>query len=287
LNGIFQEHLTIGWVIVLFFCIGYTMFLLPPVPGIPVYITSGIILPSQARNMSLGYYGGIALAVGLSVVLKLSAVAGQYSIGFFMGKSVKIQQLVAVDKVFTRAIEKILMRKGLDVGKVSVLVGGPDWPTSVLCGILRLNLFQCILGTVPVILVSSPCVLAGAFMVGPRDKLSSSEEGTWSTLATTALAMSGMVQMLSGVLAIYFIQKVMSSSQEELQEPRPDHEAVLQLTLAEQDFNQSYAEALEWRALPKVGRVNILLSVLLMLMSLFMFVFLSELCFEPFQVRQD
>merc|ERR1719265_602485 len=123
----------IMWVMVAFFLIGLTMFLLPPVPGVPVYITSGIILAARGdSNPNIGYTGGVLLAVALSFVLKLIACCLQYLIGYFLGKSVKIQQLVGVDKVVMKAVEKILVRKGINLPKVAVLIGGPDWPTSVI-----------------------------------------------------------------------------------------------------------------------------------------------------------
>ena len=43
---------------------------------------------------------------------------------------------------------------GFALGKVCILVAGPDFPTSVLCGILKLNVPQMLLGTTPVIIVS-------------------------------------------------------------------------------------------------------------------------------------
>ena len=33
-----------------------------------------------------------------------------------------------------------LKRPGLDMGKVGILCGGPDWPTSVLTGLLKCKL---------------------------------------------------------------------------------------------------------------------------------------------------
>jgi len=206
-------------VIVIFFIIGFTMFMLPPVPGIPVYICSGIVLSARSRDVDEvgNFWGGMCIAIVESLILKICAVCGQYYIGYALGKSVKVQQLVSVDKVATRAIEQILNVKGLNFPKVSILVGGPDWPTSVLCGILKLSLFQCCLGTLPVVFVSAPCVIAGAFMANPGAKtedarrldehvanMTNSTEPTWQdlrvgkdqkgeiwdTLSTTALCHS-------------------------------------------------------------------------------------------------
>ena len=39
-----------------------------------------------------------------------------------------------------RAVERILKLQGLRLVKVAVLIGGPAWPTSVLCGILNVSL---------------------------------------------------------------------------------------------------------------------------------------------------
>ena len=47
---------------------------------------------------------------------------------------------------------------------VTILVGGPDWPTSVLCGILGLDLLPILLGTLPVFLLILPTVMGGAFL---------------------------------------------------------------------------------------------------------------------------
>lgn len=299
------------WVIVIFFIIGFTMFMLPPVPGIPVYITSGIILAARARDIDEvgNFWGGMCIAIIESLVLKICAVCGQYSIGYMMGKSVKVQQLIAVDKVFTRAIEKILDTRGLNLPKVSVLVGGPDWPTSVLCGILKLNLFQCCLGTLPVIFVSAPCVIAGAFLSNPGKKSQASdaarrmadaatetftttfilekEDETWSTLSTAALACSFMLQLAGMVLALYYIQEVVHRDGEELGQLRPEHEAVAALTRREADYVNEYTNVLAWGTLLQSRKRLIVASTCSMLMSTFMFVMMDEACFRSFQVSSE
>lgn len=109
-------------VVIIFFGIGYLMFMLPPVPGVPVYITGGIILTARAETTSLGAWGGTFLALAVGYSLKLLAVVGQWSIGMKLGKSVKIQKMVGVDTVGIRAIEDILKRPGLSFPKIAVLV---------------------------------------------------------------------------------------------------------------------------------------------------------------------
>ncbi|CAE8628791.1 unnamed protein product, partial [Polarella glacialis] len=293
--------LDLGVVMAVFFVIGFLMFLAPPVPGIPVYICSGIVIAERAKTTDVGYVGGIGLAVTLSFVLKLTAVAGQYAIGFFLAKSVKIQQLVGVDKVATRSVEKILLQKGLTMSKAAVLVGGPDWPTSVLCGILKLNLFQCILGTVPVILVSSPCVVAGALMVGstvaattttlsPSNSTmdlgppSSPKEQIWSALSSTALGISAITQLASGILALYYIQEVIIADGEELAKHRPEHDPVLTLTQKEQEYVAAYAAVTQWHRLGRPKQLLLVGGTAMNVASTGALILLDTTIFRPFAV---
>jgi len=301
LSWLNEQLLTIDLVVVIiiFFVIGLLLFLLPPVPGLPVYFSSGIVLAARSRSISgVGFGGGCVIACALSFVLKLTAVSGQYYIGYFMGKSVKIQQMVGVDKVFTRAIEKILKSEvgvqnpgkkrspfTISIPQVAVLVGGPDWPTSVLCGILRLSLIQCLLGTCPVILVSSPVVLAGAFMAGPDDpNTNEKKSGIWDTLASTMVGISALGQLASGVTALYYIQEVVQSHGDELAMPRKEHEPVAALTKKEADFVRAYNEVTDWQHMHKERRPIVLFVTFLFLLSLFIFMFMDEACFRPFQV---
>jgi len=207
-------------------------------------------------------------------------------IGYFMGKSVQVQKACRVDKKFMKGVAKILSTKGFSLPKVSVLIGAPDWPTSVICGILRINLFQCLLGTTPVIVVLTPCVLAGAFLAGPN--VGSDEEdneGIWSTLASSALAMSAAVQLASGVSALYFVQDTIHRYDDELCAPRPEHAAVLALRQADKERDDACLSVLEWKALPKLQKVIIMVSVTSMLLSFFVFLFMDETNFRPFQVN--
>ena len=76
----------------------------------------------------------------------------------------------------------VLRQPGLGFGKCSILCGGPDWPTSVLCGILKLNVWQMVVGLTPMFFYVAPSVVAGAFQYyGP------SWGGTWDSLAAFLL----------------------------------------------------------------------------------------------------
>jgi hypothetical protein len=277
--------------ILLIFAIGYTMFLLPPVPGVPVYIFCGIVVAEQGKQQlasSMGseqkaFQAGCVIACLLAWVLKLAACTGQYMLGYYAGKSLYVQSLIGVDKVFTRAIAQILNVRGLTVGKVAVLVGGPDWPTSVTCGILNLNIPQMLLGTAPVFFVSSPCVLAGAFLAQATD----GEDSIYSALANTFIGLMGLGQMSCGFLAVQRVTAVIDKDYDKLVVPREEHAQVERLSAEKEKKAKIYADATHWSRLGLYRKGIILGAVACQLLSGFVFAFGSDTCFRPFSVSSD
>merc|ERR1712110_1254009 len=92
----------LGVVCVLVFVVGNCMFLLPPVPGLPVYVFGGILVGTKGDQLwpnDGGIWIGRLLATVVCLITKLVACTGQYMIGYCLGKSIKIQQLIGVDKV--------------------------------------------------------------------------------------------------------------------------------------------------------------------------------------------
>jgi len=274
----------LGTVILLVVAVGLTMFLLPPVPGLPVYVFAGILISNNGDSTpGVGYGGGIAIAVVLSFLMKLVACAMQYGIGFFLGKSLRIQQLIGVDKTFTRAIEAILKEPGLTAGKVAILVGGPDWPTSVTCGILRMNLPQMIMGTVPVVMVTTPCVLGGAFMT----KTEPGKDNIWNPLSQFAVGVATIANLVSSCLAAFIVLDVISKRQEELSQPRPEHAAVAELTRQGEQRARMYQDVTNWYHLSGTWRAVIATAMVLHVVAGFCFVFAAEACFRDFSVSSN
>jgi len=69
-----------------------------------------------------------------------------------------------------------------------ILCGGPDWPTSVLAGILRLSLFQCLLGTAPIIFSIAPMALTGSFYLKRDESEVWTRTGNLMLLITTVVS---------------------------------------------------------------------------------------------------
>lgn len=268
----------------LVFAIGSAMFLLPPVPGLPVYVFSGIILSSKGDSEpAIGFWGGIIIASFLSLATKLFACVGQFMIGYWAGKSLKVQQLIGVDKVTTRAIERVLKQRGLNAGKVAVLVGGPDWPTSVTCGIIGVNIPQMLLGTLPVVTLTIPCILAGACM----GKVIPGEESAWNLASSAATATAAMVNMVAMVYAVFTVSKTIQKYGDQLALSRPEHEAVEALTKREAAQVEVLNRTRQWSNLTKGWKVFLAITTAGMYFSNVIFVVFAERCFKPFSLSSS
>jgi hypothetical protein len=117
----------LGTVTGILIAIGMTMFLLPPVPGVPIYLTLGIVIVPVGRA-TFGVIGSLLYALGVSLCLKLLACTLQQKmIGGLLQHKVGVRQFCGVNSSLMRSMKLVLQRPGLGIDKVSILVGGPDW----------------------------------------------------------------------------------------------------------------------------------------------------------------
>ena len=76
--------------------VGMVLFMLPPIPGLPIYLTGGIVLVSVGREI-MGLWGAIVYACIVSLLLKLMACTVQQKIiGENLGENVAVKQLVSI-----------------------------------------------------------------------------------------------------------------------------------------------------------------------------------------------
>jgi hypothetical protein len=207
MNALLKD-VTFWWVLAATYLMGMFLFMLPPVPGPPIYIFGGLVI---AGRCPWGFTVGNLCCIALSVFLKMSACAVQQElIGGKLGNRLYVRQLVGVHHPFMRAVEVVLRRPGLNFGKCMILCGAPDWPVSVLAGILRLSLFQCLLGTCPVMLSVVPMVLTGSFYL-KRD-----ESQAWVNAGNLMLSLTGLVSTIFWVGMGWAIQDAFSSHGDEI-----------------------------------------------------------------------
>jgi hypothetical protein len=266
----------------IFALVGLAMFLIPIIPGLPVYLTGGIILTDKPLVYALGggsrgYIWACFWAVTLCFVIKLLAVVMQQKgIGERLGNRVWIRSLVNVNSTTMRSIRYLLTRPGLNFPKVAILVGGPDWPTSVTTGILRLSVREMLIGTLPVLFLIAPTTLAGAFMLKASHaanasgndslcretvvtSLATDDTSAWTSIADISLLCTGLAQGLGLVAAAYYIEKTAVEAHEALAEI-PYDEEVLEVEREEEHRNELLRAILQWEELSNASRRALLAS---------------------------
>ena len=162
----------------------------PPLPGMGANATEALALAllggANATNLPTPFcdeatrdcpYGprseipfwiGAAWANVISYSLKLVAhILQQKLIGETLGSRVGIRAMVSPNSRLMKAIRILLSQPGISMAKVSIMCGGPDWPTSVICGFLKLRLCNLLLGLTPMFLMTVPTTLTGAFLNPP------------------------------------------------------------------------------------------------------------------------
>ena len=261
-----------------FFALGLVLFLLPPVPGLAVYLTAGVLITPSAES-AFGYWPACAYAALLAVGIKLVAQVLQMKlIGERLGRSTSVKAAVGVNTDLIKAIRHILSQPGLSMAKVCILCAGPDWPTAVLCGILRLDVMQMLLGLLPVLFLTAPTTLAASF------QLRISEGGVWEPLAALMLLLATLVQLAAGMVALYYIEQVKNNQSIVFE---PNDEEVDAVERREALAHRAYASATQLSNLPMMIKAVLFSGALVLITSVHMLVFFIDACFESFALTDD
>lgn len=179
----------------------------------------------------------------------------------------------------------ILQEPGFSVAKVAILVGGPDWPTSVLCGLMRLELYPILLGTIPVFFLILPTLLTGSFtyMASLQTEDGAPEFPYAGVLATVFAATTAIVQFGSMVVAAYYLEQTTSTRGEELDQI-PIDEEVREREEKGEEFNRCYKEVTRWEVVPFVPKMILRLSLTTMIVSCYMVQLFSRSSFAEYQL---
>ena len=256
---------------------GMTLFLLPPVPGAPIYLAAGVLLPPIAKQHNWSIFGGICYTSTVCLVIKLAACTIQQKIiGNYMSDNLWVKQTVDINSDFIRTAKLILTEPGLSIAKISILVGGPDWPTSVLCGILKLSLAPILIGTLPVWILIWPTVLGGAFLV--------IEESYSQILSTIFIGLAAFVQSGSLVVAMYKLSQETESRKCELA-MEPYDEVVLEATKLSNLRSNKLIDKLDWYLLPLKWRIVLIISIITMSISCYLTTLYPSECFKSFAIN--
>lgn len=277
--------MNLGVVTAILVGVGMIMFLLPPVPGVPIYLTLGIVIIAAGRDL-LGIVGSMVYATGASLGLKLLACTVQQKlIGENLSKSVSVRKMVQINSTVIKAMRLVLAQPGMGMDKVCLLVGGPDWPTSVLAGIMGLDLLPVLFGTLPVIILILPTVLTGSFtyMAGLKTEDGELEFPSAAVLGTVFAAITAVVQFTAMILAAYYLEQTTSQRSDELDAIENDNE-VAELENGEIEFNNCYDRVTQWEVVPWPAKLAMYMSFGFMVTCCYMVQMFSTACFADYQL---
>jgi len=282
------SSLNVGLVIFVFILIGVSMFLLPPVPGPPVYLTGGILVVGTLEP-KIGFWPATMLCVLICWFVKLlSCALQQKMIGENLGKYASIRHMCGINSLQMRAIRYCLEQKGFSVAKIAILCGGPDWPTSVLCGILKLDLLQIMIGTSPVlVLYLGYTTIAGALQlkIGSCDGSTStnSDSSSWGLLNSMFLALAFVSMLITSLSAVYFMEQTVMTKREEL-DKMPLDEEVEELDKVDRKTEEAYAHVTDWSRLSLTSKASVVVAAVSGILSCQLGVVLAQRSFESFTV---
>ena len=275
-------------------CVGLLMFLMPPVPGLPVYLTGGIVL-TKAACPSLqdeagtsvgadgavvedlfGFWGGVTWGCVWAFIVKYMAISFQQKIiGQKLGNRVSVRKFVGINSMTIKSIRAILSKPGVSLSKIYILVGGPDWPTSVLTGILRLSLVQMLLASTPFAVTISVTVAAGALMLRTDAEM--------EAIGAATMGLAALVQVGCTFLATMTIAAYAKDNKEELS-AFPRDEEVYEAEKIEYAFVLSYRRATQWTKLPGPQKVLLTTAAVMMHVVTVMFANMGGSLFAAVEV---
>jgi hypothetical protein len=258
--GLVWLHETIGsWsflgILMILFAVSLLLFLLPPVPGVPIYLLAGTMIVEKGADMHMGFGTACCIAVVFSFLCKMGGIVlQQQGIGVPLSTNVKVKVTIGVHTAPMKAIRHILGQKGLSMGKVAILVGGPDWPTSVLTGIMRLSLIEMLVGSIPVLFVVAPIAMTSALATQSHRIDDPVKSQFFVYLSMVCAMLASVVIACATALAGYYVQDVMDKHKREIEdgdwEKDPQEEEVLESVKLAEDAEKAFNKRTAWELLP-------------------------------------
>ena len=267
---------TVGVATAIIVLVGLGLFLLPPVPGAPIYLAAGVLLTENGTKNGMTVVTAVCYANAISLGTKLVACTLQQKvIGSNLKHRLAVRRLCSVNSAVVRTMRLVLLEPGLSLAKVTILVGGPDWPTSVLCGILGLDLLPILLGTLPVFLLILPTVMGGAFL--------SIDESYAQVASVLSVACAAAVQTGSLVVAAVELDKQMAARKDELDDV-PIDEEVRAADDADAERRRRLAANTRWARVPGSWRAALAAATVFMTASSYLCTYWSSDCFREFAI---
>jgi hypothetical protein len=288
-------------VIVIYVFVGLFMFLNPAIPGVPVYITGGILVTHKARcdfgGSSGAFWAGLAVACVSCWFIKMLSVVIQHKfIGERLGKRVWVRNLIGRNSDTTKGMGFILSKPGLDLAKTYILVAGPDWPTTVLTGVLGCPIGAVLVGSMFIMSLIAPTCLSAAALIYSKPcgnvpagtTLEEDESGTiWLTVATLCLALTGVIQVGMLISSGFYIKKALTENKSEIDAMFPHDQEVEDYAKESSRRTLLFKCATQWKDAPTAIKWVIATGAFTMACSCYLVIAVPEQCFLPFEVTES
>jgi len=212
-----------GLVLAVSFVVAIVLFLLPPVSGQMIYIPISMMLIGK---WGIGSYSQLTVAVLVAtifcLVLKLVGSAMQQKcIGEPMSTNIAVKKAFQLHTAPYRVARFVLSQGGLSLRKTVVLVGMPDWPISVLCGVLGLPLGPVMLSTLPEVFKILPNCAAVGFILKAQEA-SGGLSSTFDTLAKVCFGLGVAIPGGLSVVVSFIVKRLVEEHKEEFNNDSSD-----------------------------------------------------------------
>ena len=133
-----------------------------------------------------------------------------------------------------------------------------------VCGILKLDLLQIMIGTMPVlVLYLGYTTIAGALQlkVGScgGDGAAASDSSSWGLLNSMFLALAFVSMLCTSLSAVYYMEQTVLTKREEL-DAMPIDEEVEELERLDRAKEEAYAAVTDWNHLSTLSKVSIVVA---------------------------
>jgi len=146
-----------------------------------------------------------------------------------------------------KAFRVMMDEEGCSIGKVAAMCGGPDWPTSVLCGLLKIPIHKPLVGLLPIIITIAPTTLMTAMgTFGPTGY-------PWDLLATLMQILFLAFQAGSMVLFAVYLEKTLREKADAVA-AIPDDEEVCAYEESVKKETELTVAAVRFETLPGLGK---------------------------------
>lgn len=272
------------------FIVEIALFLFPPVAGIPLYMIAGVVMIPKVMGLGYTWYHGVVISTLFALFLKLTATGlEQKAIGEPMRNSITVKKFIGVHTPFMKSVRVLLSQRGFSFAKVAVLVGGPDWPTSVITGILGLPMLEMLLGTVPVVVLIIPVMVsAGLKLAAPK----SGQPDLFDALSNLSLVVATLMQGAASIGAAYFAQAGMNEHQDDFVHRRstlcrdPQETEVLVALAHDEEVAREWEKLTCWEVLPPSVRFVLVLGTLFSSVTSHIVANPAIECFTAFTITQ-